>query len=94
MSAEGKKLKESYIVQATEQWGKRKIIDDFVEMEIHLFFSDKRKRDIDNYNKLAIDALSGVVLTDDSQIYKLTIYKAVDTKRPRVEININVIKQK
>jgi Holliday junction resolvase RusA-like endonuclease len=36
-----------------------------------------------------LDALTGVVYLDDSQIRALHIFFAVDAERPRVEITIN-----
>lgn len=52
-----------------------------LEMEIYLFFPDKRRRDVDNYNKIILDSLTGIVYNDDSQLYKLTIEKVLDCKK-------------
>ena len=72
MSAEGKAMKEAYQWEITSQW-KEKLTYRNVEVEIKLFFGDKRKRDVDNYNKLVLDAMTGIVYDDDKQITKITI---------------------
>ena len=90
MSAEGKALKESYQWEITSQW-KDKIIYGNISVEIKLFFGDKRKRDVDNYNKLILDAMSGIVYLDDKQIQKITIEKLFDKSNPRAEIIIKKI---
>jgi Holliday junction resolvase RusA-like endonuclease len=49
----------------------------------HLGFSTKRFADLDNFNKLSLDALTG-----DSQIARLTILREYDKAKPRIEINV------
>ena len=39
--------------------------------DITLYFGTKRRADLDNFNKLSLDALSGIVYEDDSQIAEL-----------------------
>ena len=41
-----------------------------------LFFGTRRLADLDNSNKLSLDALTGIAYQDDSQIAKLTIARA------------------
>lgn len=91
MTNEGKALKESYSWQAKAQW-KKKPIEGPVEIEVKLYFGTKRKADIDNFNKLLFDSLTGIVWVDDSQIIKMTIEKDYDKKNPRIEIGIKEIK--
>ena len=38
-------------------------------------FPDKRKRDLDNYNKIILDSLEDTILVDDKQIKRLCITK-------------------
>jgi Holliday junction resolvase RusA-like endonuclease len=92
MSEEGKKLKEDYQWQVKSQW-KDKIIPEGKEViiEMHIHFGTKRKQDIDNFSKLALDALSGIVFEDDSQIFNLNIAKFYDKARPRIELKINTL---
>jgi Holliday junction resolvase RusA-like endonuclease len=56
--------------------------------EMRLWHGTKRKTDIDNFNKLVFDSLSGLVYVDDSQIQQLDIIKGYDKENPRVEIII------
>lgn len=88
MTKQGKDIKEDYIWQIKSQY-KDKPIEEDVEMEVVLFFGDKRTRDIDNYGKLLLDSLNGTVLVDDSQIQKLTIKKDYDKSNPRIEVKIS-----
>lgn len=88
MSKAGKDLKEDYQWQVKNQW-KGKPLTGEVDLRIELFFSVNRKHDIDNYNKLTIDSLTGIVFNDDSQIVSLLIIKNFDKKNPRIEIEVN-----
>jgi crossover junction endodeoxyribonuclease RusA len=87
MSAEGKAMKEQYQWEIISQY-KEKLTYRNIEVEIKLFFGDKRKRDVDNYNKLVLDAMTGIVYDDDKQIQALHIYKDYDKENPRCEILI------
>lgn len=87
MSKEGKDLKESYQWQVKSQWN-QPVIDSDVEIEIALFFPDMRRRDVDNWHKLTLDSMTGIVYKDDSQIVKMTVKKAIDKGNPRIEITI------
>lgn len=85
MSEAGKKLKKSYQDQLKKQYkGKPKKGD--IDLRIEIFFGDKRVRDIDNYNKLVLDACSKILWVDDSQIQSLLLIKNYDNKNPRCEI--------
>lgn len=66
------------------QWNDVPIKGD-VFVEVSLFWPDKRRHDVDNIKAL-LDSLSGIIYEDDSQIQHLVVRKAVDKKRPRVEI--------
>ena len=46
-------------------------------MEVTFTFPDNRLRDVDNYLKGTLDALTGIFYKDDSQIQKLTVQKQV-----------------
>lgn len=88
MTHEGKAKKESYEWQAKMQW-KDGPLKGEVHVEIRLFFPDRRVRDIDNYNKIVLDALTGIVWEDDKQITRMLIDIANDKENPRTEIQIN-----
>ena len=90
MSAEGKALKESYQWQAKSQW-RNKIITGNVCIYITLYFGTKRKSDIDNYGKILLDSLTGIVWEDDSQITDMRVIKEYSKENPRIEIDIQEI---
>jgi len=75
MSADGKALKTSYQLQAKVQSKLKAPLDCPLIVRIVLYFGDRRKRDIDNYNKIVLDSLSGIIYEDDSQIMHLSIVK-------------------
>lgn len=87
MTRDGSKLKTDYQYQLKQQY-KSKIHTSKLEVEIHLYFGDKRKRDVDNYNKIVLDACSGILWEDDCQIESLFIRKHYDKNNPRIELHI------
>jgi len=87
MAKTGKKLKELYQTEIKNQY-KGKILSGDCDMEMTLFFKDKRRRDVDNYNKLVLDSLEGIVLEDDCQIQRLKITKDYSAENPRIELEI------
>ena len=89
MTANGKALKESYGWQAKSQWKDKPTILP-VEIHIGFYFKTQRKHDIDNYSKILLDSLTGIVWRDDEQIWRATYSKWIDKKDPRIEIEINI----
>lgn len=87
MTAEGKGIKEAYQWETKAQWKKKPLAGD-VELSVTFYFGTKRKADLDNFNKLWADALTGIVYEDDSQICKLTLMRGYDKVRPRIEIEV------
>lgn len=63
-----------------------------VEIIIHIWEKDRRRRDLDNQATAILDALvQGTVIPDDSSqiVRKLTVeYMGVDKEQPRAEIKI------
>ena len=90
MTNEAKALKEQYWLEAKSQW-KRKPLTDDLEAKIRIFFSDKRKRDWDNYHKMTMDALTGIVYVDDHQIRRARVELYYDKENPRIEINLKLL---
>lgn len=90
MTQEGKDIKETYQWVAKSQW-KGPPLEGDVEMSLTFYFRTKRRRDLDNQNKLILDALSGIVYHDDSQIAGLHLKRAYDNARPRIEITIQLV---
>jgi len=88
MTKVGKNLKEDYCWQLYSQ--KKEKFTGKVSIKIDLYFGDKRIRDIDNYHKLTLDALTETgVWEDDSQAYEMIVTKGYDKENPRVELVIN-----
>jgi crossover junction endodeoxyribonuclease RusA len=87
MNKKAKEMKKCYKEQAENQW----CADAFnceLQIAIKLFFGDKRKRDWDNYHKLSMDALTGIVWEDDSQIKLATVSTHYDKENPRIELEV------
>ena len=59
-----------------------------LKVRIRLYFKDKRKRDIDNYNKAILDSMTEIVYEDDSQIEELNVKKMVGCGFDKVEIEV------
>ena len=87
LSQEGKAVKTAYQWEAKTQW-KEKPMEGDVELWVTFYFKTKRKRDLDNANKLWQDALAGVVYHDDSQIAHLHLEREYDPIHPRIEIEV------
>lgn len=87
MSKEGKRLKQSYQWEAKAQW-RGPPLTDKVAVDIKLYFKNNLRRDIDNWNKILFDSLTGIVWVDDKQIEKMSIQKLIDKSCPRIEITI------
>lgn len=90
MTKAGKERKQQYIWEAKSQW-KKEMIPKTVDtsVDIVLYFGDKRKRDWDNYHKISMDALEGIVMENDSQIREAHVVKDFDKENPRTEIVIH-----
>lgn len=87
MTTKGHEIKEAYQWEAKSQW-KAPPIESELRVRATLFFGTKRKADVDNFNKLWLDALSGIVWLDDSQIVELTTRKGYDKEAPRIEVEV------
>jgi len=87
MTPKGKAMKEYYQLEAKTQY-KKEVSSEPLEMEINIFFKSKHKHDIDNFNKLILDSLQGIVYEDDNQIETIKIHKEICKDNPRVEINL------
>jgi Holliday junction resolvase RusA-like endonuclease len=86
----GKALKEDYQWQAKQQY-KGKLIDSPMFVCIKTYHDNHRKNDWDNFHKLSMDALTGIVYTDDSLIEQVMIDKKYDKLNPRIEITIDIL---
>ena len=92
MKKEAKQTKDSYILQCKKQY-KGKPIKSLLSIYIRLYFKDKRVRDWDNWHKISMDALTGIVYEDDSQIKLATIQiMERDKENPRIELILEEIR--
>lgn len=89
MTAEGKSLKESYEWQAASQWKKTMLTEPF-SIDVTVYHGTTRRSDWDNFHKLSMDALSGIVWEDDSLIQDAYVHKRYDKDNPRIEIDIHI----
>ena len=62
-----------------------------VRVEMTLQFPDRRRRDIDNYNKLLFDACNGLLWCDDCQIVELSIKKIYCKDAPLIKMRIEEV---
>ena len=81
MTPAGKALKEACQWEAKSQWRAKPLQGD-VTLSITLCFGTKRRADLDNFNKLTLDALTGIAYDDDSQVSELHLYRGYDKQRP------------
>ena len=57
-------------------------------LNIIFYYVYNRKRDIDAYLKILLDAMSEIVYADDSQINEMHLFKEVDVENPRTVIQV------
>jgi len=68
--------------------------NDIYEVYIKFFWTDKRKHDLDNYNKILLDILiEEKIIYDDNNIFKLILEKYIKQKENKIEIFIKKIKK-
>ncbi len=88
MSKDGKDIKDSYQWQARSQV-KIRPLEGVLSVTMEVYMGTKRKSDIDNFNKLCFDALTGICWIDDSQIQELHITKGYDKENPRIVLSVS-----
>jgi crossover junction endodeoxyribonuclease RusA len=89
MTSEAKALKDEYAWLAKAQNASKPPFTERLSVSIALFFKTKTKRDLDNFNKLILDALTGIVYEDDNQIDDLHIVRHHDPQQPRIVITVS-----
>lgn len=93
MPTAAKDMKTFWQMQATKQrnhHGFKISNTDEIGIDIKFYFETKARRDIDNYLKVTLDSLTGVVYEDDKQIKYLRAEKFYDPINPRIEIIITI----
>jgi Holliday junction resolvase RusA-like endonuclease len=89
MTAEGKQIKETYQWELKSQ--KAKLFKGDISLSMEIFFNTKGKHDIDNFNKLILDAGTGILWEDDNQIVSLNITKYYDKENPRIDLVVETM---
>ena len=90
MSERGKKYKNA-LTTALLNNKQTKLIDGDVAVEIHFEFADKRKRDIDNFAKGALDCAKTLLFNDDSDILCLTMTKKIGMSQNKIVFIVSPI---
>jgi len=88
MTSDGRSLKEDYQWQAKGQFHGEPLRGR-LEIDVTLYFDRKGRKDWDNFHKLSMDALSGIVWEDDDQIDDAHVHKRHDKENPRIEIKVS-----
>src|SRR3990167_4034526 len=84
LSKEGKDRKTQYQWEAKSQWKDLIIETNDIQVSIRLYFRDKRVHDIDNFGKILLDSLTGIVWEDDKQIQRMLVTKNYSKENPRI----------
>lgn len=87
MNKLGMDRKKDYQWQCKSQWKGDPVFYP-LDIEVKIYFGDKRKRDIDNYGKLLWDSMKGIVYGDDNQIRKVSTELFYSKEKPRIELKI------
>lgn len=90
MTGNAKALKLDYGWQAKSQW-KGEPLQGPIEVTIALYFKDHRRRDWDNWQKISMDALQGIVFNDDSQIRFAHVEMYSGAVEPCIELNFEEV---
>lgn len=91
ISESGRKFKKNvYAAVVTQYGGIPKPVTVDVEVNITLYPPDRRRRDLDNYNKALFDALTNArVWADDSQVKRMQIEWGHVVKQGQVDMTIS-----
>lgn len=91
ISESGRKFKKNvYAAVVTQYGGIPKPVTVDVEVNITLYPPDRRRRDLDNYNKALFDALTNArVWADDSQVKRMQIEWGHVVKQGKVDMTIS-----
>lgn len=89
-SKEAKDAQQAMMWEAKAQY-RGKPLEKSLNVHIAFFWSDNRRRDIDNPIKALCDAMTGILWLDDSQIFQMTVSKATDKENARIEMEVGEI---
>jgi Holliday junction resolvase RusA-like endonuclease len=93
MTKKARTFKEGFLASIKEQLPEKFVpFSGDLEVKYFLVFSTKHKHDIDNYCKIVLDSLNGIVWEDDSQIKKLFIEKKYVKGKKEVSLEVKKLK--
>lgn len=88
LTKEGRAIKESYAWQVRSQFKGAAYTQNVPQLSVYFYFKTNRRRDSDNCLKVVFDALTGIVVSDDSLIRDYDVHVRVDKENPRVELEL------
>jgi crossover junction endodeoxyribonuclease RusA len=86
LSKEARQYREHCMTVAAVQW-KRGPLRGRVKIHADVFMD--LRGDLMNREKQLLDALQGVVLLDDAQVWEMTMVRHLDRDDPRVELEVS-----
>ena len=93
-----KKFRNRIIISQAGQSFRQSVLDSIknyqkisgpISLEVFCYFSDFRKRDIDNILKPLIDCLKNNLFDDDDMIFDLSIHKVINSSSDYFTIHIS-----
>lgn len=57
-------------------------------VSLKFVFSNKRQNDLDNYIKVILDCIQGIIFVNDRQVYKIVAEKKDGQKKSYIEVEI------
>lgn len=90
ISDKGRKFRAEVQAEIEEQWGSFEMLEGKLLVEVIEHVPDKRIRDLDNYMKPLLDALTHAgIWEDDSQINQLMIYRGAQCYSGKIALRIH-----
>jgi crossover junction endodeoxyribonuclease RusA len=82
-------------IQAMKEQGIKKFPDDKkIRMNMWFHFPDARKRDTHNTHKIPIDAMEGIVYSNDYWVLPNFVDFDIDRENPRLDLELYVIEER
>jgi len=75
-----------------EKYPEASVSENKISVKLIFYFPDKRRHDVDNFQKLTLDALTGLAWKDDSQIQMITSMKYESQPERSTYIEIKELK--
>lgn len=87
LSKKYRDTKTALALETRSQWNFEPL-EGMLACTLHLYFGDKRKRDVDAYIKILLDSMEGICYENDNQINELHVYRNYDKQNPRTEVEL------